>query len=953
MLTNNIKDNEMTEKEKVEYKETLNLPQTTLAMRANAAVRELEIQKIWEENNIYQKSIEQRDKANSFILHDGPPYLSSDKIHIGTALNKVLKDILIKYKSQSGFYAPYVPGYDAHGLPIENAVVKNIKGGRESITPAELRAKCREFAHKNLKGQEAEFKRLGVLGDWEHPYLTINPEYEAEQIRVFGEMYKKGYVEKGLKPVYWCASCETALAEAEVEYADHTSTSIFVRFKFDEADKKKAFSLAGFESEKDLYAVIWTTTPWTIPSNLAICLHPRLEYTFFEKIGPDGGDIYFAAQELLASFLQGVGWEESEIKVLGSAKGQDLELLNTNHPLYERKSPIILGDHVTTEAGTGAVHTAPGHGLEDYEVGVKYNLGVLSPLDAKGVWTNEVPDLEGVPYYKGNALVIEKLEAAGALLAKSDIQHSYPHCWRCKRPVIYRATPQWFVKVDRFREATLAGIKKVKWIPTSGETRISNMVEGRSDWCISRQRAWGVPIPVFYCKDCGEVIVNDETIKHVADLFDKESSDAWVKYSEKELLPDGFKCPKCSGLNIQKEKDIMDVWFDSGVSWRAVVEKRHEQLGHTPVDMYLEGSDQHRGWFQSSLLTSMATQGHAPYKEVLTHGFVLDGEGRKMSKSLGNVVAPQEIIKTYGTDVLRLWAASVDYRNDIKIGANAINQLVEIFKKTRNTTRFLLGNLFDFDPAKDYVQYDELKNLDKFALHKLNQLVKQVTDAFENYEFYKYFQHLQNFAAVDLSAVYLDIVKDRLYTAGKKSLSRRACQTVLFEISQALVRILTPVMPHQAEDIWQNVLECQKQGLESILISDWPKVNAKWDNVQLEEDFAKILKTREIVTKAIEPLRADKQVGSSLEVAVYIKASADAVEVLKNNEDELCNIFITSQAVLSNEKPKDVLNEYIEDEFTVWVTKSIGEKCERCWKYRTLGEHAGHETICSECFEAI
>lgn len=948
----------MTEKEKMEYKDTLNLPQTTLAMRANAAVRELEIQKIWYENNIYEKSIEQRNKANSFILHDGPPYLSSDKIHIGTALNKILKDILIKYKSQAGYYSPYVPGYDGHGLPIENAVVKNIKGGREAITPFELRQKCREFAHKNLQGQESEFKRLGVLGNWENPYLTITPEYEAEQVRVFGQMYKNGYVEKGLKPVYWCASCETALAEAEVEYADHTSTSIYVRFKFDEVSTTKIGELIKeprlyASTPPRLFAVIWTTTPWTIPSNLAICLHPRLEYTFLER----GGDIYMIGQDLLASFLQGVGWEESEIKILGSAKGEDLELLNTNHPLYNRKSPIILGEHVTTDAGTGAVHTAPGHGLEDYEVGVKYKLGVLSPLDAKGVWTNEIPDLEGIPYYKGNAVVIEKLEAAGALLAKSDIQHSYPHCWRCKRPVIYRATPQWFVKVDKFRDKTLEEIKKVKWIPASGETRISNMVEGRSDWCISRQRAWGVPIPVFYCKDCGEVIVTEETINHVADLFDKESSDAWVKYSEKELLPSGFKCPKCSSENLQKEKDIMDVWFDSGVSWRAVVEKRHEELGHTPVDMYLEGSDQHRGWFQSSLLTSMATQGHAPYKEVLTHGFVLDGDGRKMSKSLGNVVAPQEIIKTYGADVLRLWAASVDYRNDIKIGENAINQLVEIFKKTRNTTRFLLGNLYDFDPKKDYVQYSELKNLDKFALHKLNQLVKQVTEAFENYEFYKYFQHLQNFAAVDLSAFYLDIVKDRLYTAGKKSLSRRACQTVLFEISQALVRILAPVMPHQAEDIWQNVVECQRVGqngtIQSILLSDWPKVNSSWENVQLEEDFAKILKAREIVTKAIEPLRAEKQVGSSLEVAVYIKAPADAVGVLKNNEDELCNIFITSQAILSNEKPQNALNEYTEDEFTVWVTKSHGEKCERCWKYRTLGEHIGHETICSECFEAI
>lgn len=939
----------MTTNEKMEYKDTLNLPQTTLAMRANAAQREIEIQQIWEEKNIYKKSIEQRDKSRAFILHDGPPYLSSDKIHIGTALNKILKDILIKYKSQVGYYAPYVPGYDGHGLPIENAVVKNIKGGREAVTPVELRAKCREFAHKNLKGQESEFKRLGVLGDWENPYLTINPEFEAEQIRVFGEMYKNGYVEKGLKPVYWCASCETALAEAEVEYADHTSTSIYVRFKFEQEDKKKAFSIAGFDSEKDLYAVIWTTTPWTIPSNMAICLHPELEYTFFEY----KNDVYVIAQALLASFLQGVEWEEADIKVLGSASGKELELLETKHPLYDRKSPIILGEHVTTEAGTGAVHTAPGHGLEDYEVGVKYKLEVFSPLDSKGVWTNMVPDLEGVPYYKGNALVIEKLEAAGALLAKSDIQHSYPHCWRCKKPVIYRATPQWFVKVDKFRQQTLDEIKNVKWIPASGENRISNMVEGRSDWCISRQRAWGVPIPVFYCKDCGEVIVTEETIKATADLFDKESSDAWVKYSEKELLPNGFKCPKCKGENFQKEKDIMDVWFDSGVTWRAVVEKRHQELGHIPVDMYLEGSDQHRGWFQSSLLTCMATEGKAPYKEVLTHGFVLDGEGRKMSKSLGNVVAPQEIIKTYGADVLRLWAASVDYRNDIKIGQNAINQLVEIFKKTRNTVRFLLGNLYDFDPAKDYVNYNDMKNLDKFALHKLNQLVKQVTEAFENYEFYKYFQHLQNFAAVDLSSFYLDIVKDRLYTAGKKSLSRRACQTVLFEISQALVRILTPVMPHQAEDIWQNVVDCQKVGTESILLSDWVKVNPRWEDAGLEEDFSKILKAREIVTKAIEPLRADKKVGSSLEVAVYIKASGDARQVLSANAAELNNIFITSQALLCDEAAEGALNEYSEDEFTVWVTQAQGEKCERCWKYRKIGEQAGHETICSECYTAV
>ena len=932
----------------MEYKETLNLPKTTLEMRANATKKEPETQKFWEEHKIYEKNIAQRDKANKFILHDGPPYLSSEKIHVGTALNKILKDILIKYKSMSGFYAPYVPGYDGHGLPIENKVVKNIKGGREAVTPAELRAKCREFAWNSLKGQESEFKRLGVWGDWEHPYLTINPEFEAEQVRVFGDMYKKGYIEKGLKPVYWCASCETALAEAEVEYADHTSTSIYVRFKFDEEATEKIGKLVDLPN-KNVYAVIWTTTPWTIPSNMAISMHPRFDYTFFTY----KNDVYVIAQGLLASFLEGVNWEEKDINVIGSVKGADLELLNTNHPLYNRKSPIILGEHVTLDAGTGAVHTAPGHGLEDYEVGCRYNIEVFSPLDSKGVWTEIVgdKDLEGIPYYKGGKIVIEKLQNCGALLAAADINHSYPHCWRCKNPVIYRATPQWFVKVDKFRDATLEAIKGVKWIPASGEARISNMVQGRTDWCISRQRAWGVPIPVFYCEECGEPIVTDETIENVAKMFEKESSDAWVKYSAEELLPKDFVCPHCGKKHFRKEKDIMDVWFDSGVTWRAVVEKRSEQLGHTPVEMYLEGSDQHRGWFQSSLLTSMAVQGKAPNKSVLTHGFVFGEDGRKMSKSLGNYIRPDDIIKNYGADILRLWAASVDYRNDTKIGDNIIKQLAEIFKKTRNTARFLLGNIFDFDPTQDYVKYEDLKPIDKFALHKLNKVVEEVTVAFDNYEFYKYFQCLQNFAAVDLSSFYLDIVKDRLYTAGKKSVSRRACQTVLYETLQVLVRILTPVMPHQAEDIWQNTPEIQRGGLESILLTDWVKLNKEWDNAQLEEDFTKILKTREVVTRAIEPLRAEKKVGSSLEVAVYVKS--DDSEILKANAKDLADIFITSQAYVAEVAPSEVLNEYTENGITVWVTKAEGEKCERCWKFRKLGEHAGHETICSDCYDAV
>ena len=938
----------MTTEEKVEYKKTLNLPETTLAMRANATVRELEIQKFWEENDIYHEMLKQRqhEKQMNYVLHDGPPYLSSGKIHVGTALNKILKDILIKYKTQRGYYSPYVPGYDGHGLPIENAVVKNIKGGRHAITETELRAKCREYADNSLKGQESEFKRLGVLGDWEHPYLTIAPEYEAEQVRVFGEMYKKGYIEKGLKPVYWCASCETALAEAEVEYADISSASIYVRFKFDEEDISKIFNPQG----KNVYAVIWTTTPWTIPSNMAISMHPRYNYTFFEY----KNDYYVVAQDLLESFLNDVEWDENEIKVVATCQGQDLDLMETQHPLVNRKSPIILGEHVTLDAGTGSVHTAPGHGLEDYEVGCKYNIDVFSSLDGSGVWTDVVgiPELVGVPYYKGNEMVIEMLQANGSLLKRQDINHSYPHCWRCKHPVIYRATPQWFVKVDKFRDMAMEAIHGVKWVPASGENRIGNMVEGRSDWCISRQRAWGVPIPIFYCEDCGEVICTDETIENVAKMFEKESSDAWVKYSAEELLPQGFKCPKCGKTHFRKEKDIMDVWFDSGVSWRAVVEKRADELGHTPVDLYLEGSDQHRGWFQSSLLTSIATQGIAPYKSVLTHGFVFGEDGRKMSKSLGNYIRPDDIIKNYGADILRLWAASVDYRNDIKIGNNIIRQLTEIFKKTRNTARFLMGNIFDFDPKTDYVSYGELKSIDKFALHKLNKLVAEVTEAFENYEFYKYFQSLQNFAAVDLSSFYLDIVKDRLYTAGKKSLSRRACQTVLYETLQTLVRILAPVMPHQAEDIWQNMPEMHKNGVKSVLLTNWPSVSDAWTNDDLEKEFSKVLKLRGIVTRAIEPLRADKKVGSSLEVAVHIKPEEKS-KVLEDNAYDLCDIFITSQAYLTETKPENVLNEYAEEGYTVWVTPAEGEKCERCWKYRKLGEHSGYETICSDCYEAI
>jgi len=938
---------ELQKSEKVNYKDTLNLPTTDFKMKADAAVREVDIQKFWNENSIYEKNVAQRDKTNKFILHDGPPYLSSDKIHIGTALNKILKDIIVKYKSQQGFYSPYVPGYDGHGLPIENAVVKSIKGGREAITPTELRQKCREFAYKNLKGQEENFKRLGVLGNWENPYITIDAKFEAAQIEVFGEMAKRGYVYKGLKPVYWCASCETALAEAEVEYADHTSHSVYVKFKFEGEEAKKAYEKAGIESDNPLYAVIWTTTPWTLPANLAISLNPKLEYVYVKR----DNEVYIFAQELLGSVSQSLEWEENSYEIIGSVVGEKLELLKTRHPFMDRDSLIILGEHVTTDAGTGLVHTAPGHGLEDYEVGNKYKIGVLSPLNNKGIFTSEAGKFEGMPYYKANGEIINELTEIGALLKHGEISHSYPHCWRCKHPVIYRATEQWFVNVAQYRQKALEAIDGVKWIPASGHQRIYNMVESRSDWCISRQRAWGVPIPVFYCDDCGESIITDETIKNVAEIFYKESSDAWTKYSTKELLPAGFKCPKCSSENLRKENDIMDVWFDSGVTHYAVVDARKDELGSTPVELYLEGSDQHRGWFQSSLLTSVAIKDRAPYQSVLTHGFVMAADGRKMSKSLGNVVEPQKIINSYGADVLRFWAASVDYTNDVKIGDNIVQQLVEVFKKVRNTVRFVLGNLYDFNPETDCISYDNLNEIDKFALHKLQILIEDVTNAFESYEFYRYYQLIQNFASVDLSALYFDIVKDRLYTAGKNSLSRRSSQTVLYEILHALVRMLVPVTPHLAEDIWQHIIPEQKANIESVLLTDWPKVNLQYKNEAINEKWEEIIKLREIVTKTIEPVRAEKKIGSSLETSVFVKINCpDLTKAFKTIESEMASIFITSQAcILEGEEPQNLLNSHEEGVYKIYVTSAKGEKCGRCWKFFEELNNG----ICCNCSEAI
>ena len=915
----------------MDYKETLLMPKTEFQMKGNLPENEKVQRAKWEEMDLYNKLREKNKGREPFVLHDGPPY-ANGSIHIGHAMNKILKDFVNRYAAMSGRDMIYIPGWDTHGLPIEQAVT-NSGVDRKSMDKAEFRAICEEYAKKQIAMQMEGFKALNVIADWDNYYATFQHELEARQIEVFAEMARKGLIFKGMKPVYWSPSSESALAEAEIEYHDRKDPSIFVAFEVEEGNSVV---------DKGDYLVIWTTTPWTLPGNTAICVGPNLEYSRVLV----NGKKYVVAADLLDSLKDEFGWEN--VDVVNNFYGTDLEYVKYKHPFMDRISPVVLGDHVTLDAGSGLVHTAPSYGEDDFNVGKKYNLEMVFGVDDNGCLNAESGErFKGLFFEDANKEVVKYLDELGVLLKLKFITHSYPHDWRTKKPIIFRATAQWFCSIDKIKDDILNEIdNNINWLPEWGKVRLHNMIEGRGDWCISRQRVWGVPLPIFYNED-GSAILDYDVMMHVAELFREHGSNYWFMKDAKDLLPEGYTNPASPNGKFTKEMDIMDVWFDSGVTWRAVVEKRSDELGTTPVEMYLEGSDQHRGWFQSSLLTSVAVEGKAPYKSVLTHGFVFGEDGRKMSKSLGNYIRPDEIIKTYGADILRLWAASVDYRNDTKIGNNIIKQLAEIFKKTRNTARFLLGNIFDFNPQKDYVKYEELKPIDKFALHKLNKVVEEVTVAFDNYEFYKYFQQLQNFAAVDLSSFYLDIVKDRLYTAGKKSLSRRACQTVLYEILQTLVRMLVPVMPHQAEDIWMSVPECQKNSLESILLSDWVKSKPEWNNEQLEADFSQILKVREVVTRAIEPLRADKKVGSSLEVAVYIKS--DNNSVLKANEDELCNIFITSQAKLADEKPENVLNEHTEEGYTIWVTKAEGEKCSRCWKYRKLDDNG----ICDECEEAV
>ena len=926
----------------MDYSKTLNLPQTEFPMRANLPEREPQMLKYWQDEQIYDKKQAAAAGRPKFVLHDGPPYANGN-IHIGTALNKILKDIIVKYKSLQGYDSPYVPGWDTHGLPIEHAAIKILGLNRHELDPLDLRRECRQYALKCLDMQREDFKRLGVAGDWHHPYITLNAPYEGKQIEVFGEMAKQGFIYKGLKSVYWCPSCETALAEAEIEYAEKKSNTIYVKFPLVD---DKGFLPEGVDRSKT-FGVIWTTTPWTIPANVAIAVHPEFEYAWVAN----GDEVYLMATGMLDSVKQATG--VAEFKVLNTFKGTDADGMKFRHPLLDRLSPVVLADYVTLEAGTGCVHTAPGHGQEDFETGMKYGLPILNPVDHAGKFTAEGGKYEGMFVQDANVPIIKDLAAAGALLGKGTIRHQYAHCWRCKNPIIYRSTEQWFASIDGFRAAALQAIEGVDWIPAWGEERIHNMIADRKDWCISRQRVWGVPIPIFYCEDCGEHIINDATVKAVSELFTREGSDAWWSHSAKEILPDGFVCPHCGHDKFRKETDTMDVWFDSGSSHAAVLTQRPEL--HWPAEMYLEGSDQHRGWFHSSLLTSVATRGAAPYRSVLTHGFVVDGEGRKMSKSVGNTIYPQEVIKQYGADVLRLWVASADYQADIRISNEILKQLSEVYRKIRNTFRYMLGNLYDFDPNHDGVGYDSLQEIDKWALLRLEQVREKVTKAYDEYQFHSLYHTVHNFCTVDLSSIYFDILKDRLYASTPNSLERRAAQTVLYELLQSLVVLVAPVLTFSSEEVWQHMTK--RVGMpESVQLAPWPAAHPEVVNVELAAKWTALLELRGEVTKALELSRRNKEIGNSLDAAVTVYADGAALELLQAVKADLPTYFIVSAVELVADVAQAPAGAFRSTELplAVAVSASTKLKCERCWIHADVVAPSSDEGgLCRRCADVM
>ena len=918
--------------EKQDYSKTLNLPETEFQMRGNLPQREPAMQEKWDGMNLYQQVQEKQKGKPQFILHDGPPYANGD-IHIGHAMNKVLKDFIVKYKTMAGFDAPYVPGWDTHGMPIEHAIIKTKRINRHEVPVTDFRQMCNDYALDFVDRQRGQFKRLGVRGDWENPYITLKPEYEAEQIRVFGEMAKRGYIYKGLKPVYYCASCETALAEAEVEYADKTSPSIFVKFAVKDGK--------GVLPTENTFIVIWTTTPWTLPANVAIALGADFVYNLVEV----NGEKLLLARELTESVLKTAGYE-GEANVVGTFQGAELERVVTQHPFMDRESLVILGEHVTLESGTGCVHTAPGHGMEDYLVGLKYELPILAPVDGQGKFTQEAGKYAGQFYSKANKQIIEDLQETGALLAQKSLDHSYPHCWRCKNPVFFRATEQWFGSIEKFRDQLLEQIKQVKWSPSWGEIRLHNMVADRTDWCISRQRKWGVPIPIFYCADCNTEIINDETIDRVAKLFAEHGSQIWFQKEADELVPEGLTC-SCGGKHFRKESDTMDVWFDSGSSHMAVLNARPEL--RWPADLYLEGSDQYRGWFNSSLSTAVAVRGEAPYKMVLSHGFTLDGEGRKQSKSLGNVVDPLKVMQQYGADILRLWVASVDFRADTRVSDAILKQVAEVYRKIRNTFRYLLANLSGFDPQKDLVPFDQLLEIDRWAVNRFEQTRQRVMRGYEDYEFHVCYHEINNFCTVDMSAFYFDVSKDRLYTLAPDAAERRSGQTAMYYVLTELTKLVAPILTHTADEVWAFVPGATE---ESVQLTEFGKPAVTFD-AELDRKWEAILTVRDEVLKAMEVARQEKTIGKSLTAQVDLFPSAETLHVL-NNTPRLQEVLGVSKVTV-HEAGSAVPNEATAYAgLAILVRPAEGETCERCRVVTPeVGKHEEHPTLCPNCVENV
>ena len=919
--------------EKVDYAKTLNLPKTSFKMKANLAQKEPLTLRDWKKAEIYEKSL--KEGAPFFVLHDGPPYANGD-IHIGHALNKILKDIILKYKRLRGYNAPYIPGWDTHGLPIEWKIMEELGEKAKNMTPLQIRQECKKYALKWVEKQKEGFKRLGILGNWDNPYITLRPEYEAEQLKVFKEIYENGYIYKGLKPVYWSPTTETALAEAEIEYKDVTSHSIYVKF---EGEKDLTDKLGVDEAS----ILIWTTTPWTLPANLGVFLHPEFDYGLYKT---EKGNLV-VAKDLAEDVFKTL---DLSYELLKEFKGTELEYTHYQHPFLDRKGLVMNADYVTIDAGTGAVHTAPGHGADDYNYSLKYNIGILSPVDDKGHMTKEAGKYEGMFYAKASKAIVEDLTESGHMLYHTTFVHSYPHDWRSKKPVIFRATEQWFISIDEsdIRENALKALENVEFVPSWGKNRIGSMLETRPDWTISRQRVWGVPIPLFYNRATDEVIYEPEIMDRIIELVKKEGTDIWWKYEAKEIIGDELlEKYNLKDVDIRKERSIMDVWFDSGVSHRSVLVPRNLPR---PADLYLEGSDQHRGWFQSSLLTSIASTKDAPYKRILTHGFTMDGQGRKMSKSLGNTILPKDITEKYGADILRLWVSSVDYREDVRISENILQQMSDAYRRIRNTARFLMGNLNNFDYANDKVDYKDMFEIDKWAMHKLEELKAKTTEFYDKYEFYSLFQEITYFCSMEMSSFYLDIVKDRLYCEGTTSIERRSAQTVLTEVLKVLVRIISPVLSFTADEIWERIPEALKEE-ESVHLSKWIEANPEYLNEELAKKWDKIARLRREVNKKLEAERQTGLIGHSLDARVLLNiANADYSFIKDYTENEVSDLFIVSQVKFVN----DNLAESEIEGISISVEKASGEKCERCWKYdEEVGHDHNHSDVCPRCASVL